>query len=562
MRERLGGEEQQGRVASVFDDAGDDRRLVAERLARRGAGRDDHRAPVAQSVDRERLMRVQVEDAARGEPFPHLAVQRFGGLAVAGRSLGQDLAVHAAADELRIGRELVEGGPRVGIGVALAPEWHPCEGTDRVRRRSRPRAEILTNSCRSCQRREPRTPTTVGGVVALISGGLRRRRRRGSRRRGRPRRAEPEAAAAGVRHGDVLDLVRVERERHPTEVVEVLQADAVELRVAAQQREQLELARCTLHLRPELAHRVQDQDPLVVRADDVAGREVVAVAREGERLASRHVLLARTEVRAGERVVHLGRDVHVDAADPVDEADEAGEVDVDDVRDLHADQPADGVRLRARTVRVARVDLVAGPARVARDVEHRCLVLGRVHAEHVERVAPRTADAGTRVVADQQDEERRGGRAADSIGGRERCELLDAEVGGAGRERYVHASEPRDEDGHAAEHDRGGRTRAREERALGAPAEASPGAPRRLLVRALRRVVDLRPVHRGVAHGVVPPLAVVVVEPVALVRTARARYALTRHALPTLVNVSSTWRLMVSGPAAVPLIVRSKTVAT
>ena len=89
------------------------------------------------------------------------------------------------------------------------------------------------------------------------------------------------------------------RERDPPEPVEVLDADAVELGVAAQQGEQPELARRVLHLRSELAHRVEDQDPLVVGADDVAGREVVAVAGERQGLRAAHVLgRSRAEVRA------------------------------------------------------------------------------------------------------------------------------------------------------------------------------------------------------------------------------------------------------------------------
>ena len=48
------------------------------------------------------------------------------------------------------------------------------------------------------------------------------------------------------------------------------------------------------------------------------------------------------------------------------------------------------------------------PARVARDVEHRRGVRRRVHADEVQRVAARAADAGAQVVADERDEEHAG----------------------------------------------------------------------------------------------------------------------------------------------------------
>ena len=56
LRERLGGEHQQRGVATAGDDRVDDRQLVAERLARRGAGGDDDVASGTQRVDRRGLV--------------------------------------------------------------------------------------------------------------------------------------------------------------------------------------------------------------------------------------------------------------------------------------------------------------------------------------------------------------------------------------------------------------------------------------------------------------------------------------------------------------------------
>ena len=76
LGERFGGEEQQRGVAPVFDDRRHDRRLVAQRLSRRGSGRDDDAAPGAQRVDRQGLVLVQLVDAARLDALCDLGRQR------------------------------------------------------------------------------------------------------------------------------------------------------------------------------------------------------------------------------------------------------------------------------------------------------------------------------------------------------------------------------------------------------------------------------------------------------------------------------------------------------
>src|SRR5258705_13775685 len=104
--------------------------------------------------------------------------------------------------------------------------------------------------------------------------------------------------------------------------------------------------------------------------------------------------------------MHLRRDVHIDAADAVDEGGESGEVDVNDVRDRDAYQTAHGVGLGSRSARVAGVDLVAIPAGVARNVEHRRAVLPRIDTEEMQRVATRAANTGSGAVPNEQNEVR------------------------------------------------------------------------------------------------------------------------------------------------------------
>ena len=64
LRKCLGREHEQCGVVCAVDHRLHDRQLVTERLAGRGAGRDDDAAPVAERVDRIGLMRPQCVDAA------------------------------------------------------------------------------------------------------------------------------------------------------------------------------------------------------------------------------------------------------------------------------------------------------------------------------------------------------------------------------------------------------------------------------------------------------------------------------------------------------------------
>ena len=165
-------------------------------------------------------------------------------------------------------------------------------------------------------------------------------------------------------------------------------------------------------------------------------------------------------------------------------------------------------------------------------------MLGGIHAEHVQRVAARAADTRTRVVADQQDEERRGRPAADPIGAGDGRELLDA----SGTWRPTRAARaPR-----PSTRRRRRRSRARQRR----------GDTRRDAIDDAASwcfASRCRASGRGRRGGVA----------VAVLRTALTRYAVMNHVLPVWANVSSTWRESVSAP--VPLVavtMRSKSVAT
>ena len=93
--ERLGGEQHQSgaRSTSLPRRRFADHRLVAQRLARCGAGGDGHRAPGAGKVDRRCLVLPQPVHA---ETAPHRRRQRRGGLGVASRASREPLEVDQA----------------------------------------------------------------------------------------------------------------------------------------------------------------------------------------------------------------------------------------------------------------------------------------------------------------------------------------------------------------------------------------------------------------------------------------------------------------------------------
>ena len=182
----------------------DDRQLVAERLAGRGAGGDDDVPAVVECVDRRGLVGPQPVDAPGREALDHLGVQRVRELGGAGR------AGRAARCGRRAGRRS-SGSAAISESVSQA-------------------------SMLALPVSRPSTPTTV----ALM--GLRAPRRRRSRRTVAGAGAEVQAGAAALadRDDDVADVRRVDRQAEPTERVEVVEPDAAELRVPAEVREQLQ----------------------------------------------------------------------------------------------------------------------------------------------------------------------------------------------------------------------------------------------------------------------------------------------------------------------------------
>ena len=76
LGEGLGGEDQQRGVLRAAHRGVDDRELVAERLARRGAGRDHHVLPRREQVDRRRLVRVELVHPTAREARVDIGMER------------------------------------------------------------------------------------------------------------------------------------------------------------------------------------------------------------------------------------------------------------------------------------------------------------------------------------------------------------------------------------------------------------------------------------------------------------------------------------------------------
>ena len=158
LREGLGREHEQRGVARAVGDAFDDRDLVAERLARRGAGRDRDVPAGAQGVDRLGLVRPQPVDPATAQARVDQGRQRRG-VGRRARDARREHRVRHDAVEVFV-RELAEGdtgvGPRTrrrrrdGANGTAAPR----------RRRSRRAANRPRPSSPGCSRhrRRPGAP--------------------------------------------------------------------------------------------------------------------------------------------------------------------------------------------------------------------------------------------------------------------------------------------------------------------------------------------------------------------------------------------------------------------
>src|SRR4051812_10334092 len=185
-------------------------------------------------------------------------------------------------------------GPRRG-GAAATPRSGPPGRGATAGRRDAPPARGRRRSPRGCRRRPsprryvpggtaptgfPRTSVTLQDRV--VGEVLEERLRAGAE-------AELGAAAGRDRDHDVADVRGVDREAEAAQRVEVVQADPLELRVAAEDREVLQRADRAGVLGPELRKRLDDEVALVLAALQVTGGELVAVAAERQRGRAVHV---------------------------------------------------------------------------------------------------------------------------------------------------------------------------------------------------------------------------------------------------------------------------------
>ena len=183
-------------------------------------------------------------------------------------------------------------------------------------------------------------------------------------------------------------------------------------------------ARVASHVVLELAEGSDQQPSLVHRAAEVTARDIVAIAREREGVASQHQFRPRREVGVGVRVVHGVGDVDADPSDSVDQLLEAGEPRQDVSVDRHAGQLFDGLHHQVRSMEERLVDLPGsdagdGDVGIPRDPEDRDRALRGVDADDVERIAARRRGrlAGPCIAPDHQDEERSGGGQTGRAGG-------------------------------------------------------------------------------------------------------------------------------------------------
>ena len=280
--------------------------------------------PVAQPVDRGGLVgdsRSMPRDSDAGDDF---VVQRLRQLGEPGDALGQDLAVHQAPAQLRVGRERVERCARVHRRRGYRPR---C-----ATRRSRPNAD-WPGQCGL----ERGVVAEVGEQAAGVAD-------------------EREALAAADRDRDVVDPAGFELLGDAAEPVQVVEADAVELRVPAEQRQRLELADGALQLRVAAARAPTriSRPWLSVRMMSLVGKSWRS--RENASAWSPFMCWSPGAKTAPEYLSSIGIGT-LTWTPPiaVDDALEAGEVDRHDVRDGHADEAADAFGHAARAaLRVGR----------------------------------------------------------------------------------------------------------------------------------------------------------------------------------------------------------------
>ncbi len=154
LREGLGREHEESGVAGAVGDAFDDRDLVAERLPRRGAGRDGDVPACAQRVDRLGLVRPQPVDPTTPQARVDQGRQRASARRRVGGARGEHGVRHDPVEVFV--RELAEG--HTGVGP-----WTRRRRRDRAngtaaprRRRSRRAAKRPRRSSPGCSHRPNR----------------------------------------------------------------------------------------------------------------------------------------------------------------------------------------------------------------------------------------------------------------------------------------------------------------------------------------------------------------------------------------------------------------------
>ena len=233
----LVGKIEQRRVAPTAGDRLDDRHLVAERLARSGAGGDHDVAPVAKCVDGLSLVRPEGVDAPAAQAGVHEG--REGGLGRGGT--GGPRREHLVADD-PVEVLVREGAERdAGVGLTTGRRLRGgANGSGAPRRRRSRRAD---ESASPVLTRLLPGPAPTGRTTFLMFAGS-----------------------------------NVEREL--AHVEQVADADTVELGVLPQRGDEAHGVARARVLRLQRLERGDDQQPLVARAGEVTVVERVPVAGE------------------------------------------------------------------------------------------------------------------------------------------------------------------------------------------------------------------------------------------------------------------------------------------
>ncbi len=233
-------------------------------------------------------------------------------------------------------------------------------------------------------------------------------------------------ARVPYREHDVLHVVGIDGEGELAEREEITDAEAVELHVAPDGRDQVDGVAGARGACLQRSQRGEEHQTLILGALEVATRQRVAGAADRERFLTVHVPRPGGEVSGRVVVVDVVRHVDIDAADLVHHVDEVREVHADHVRDGKAGDARHRVGFGAQAEVVTTVDDVGvdlGAARalgVARDVEDGGRTQCGVDADHVDGVGQSgivvrfVRIVGARAGSQEQGEEglvRRGGVA-------------------------------------------------------------------------------------------------------------------------------------------------------